>query len=157
MPIIYGIQLGTPGNSATNGSANTTSYTFSVKPGVRNVGLQSVYVIGKGAGLTAISGIAFRVLNYVTASTAGTATTPTPKDPGFQAAKAVVITGQTPGTGAATYHLAFGCGAAGPGGWVAPNPDSVIVAQGSGINSTDMMNQSGTTSLNYEWSAEIVE
>ena len=123
-----------------------------------SIGLGCVlYVLGKGAGLTAISGIVFRVVGFITASTAGTGITPTPKDPGMQAAKATVASGATTSGSTRTNHLCFGCGAAGPGGWVAPNPDSVIIAQGSGINSVDVLNASGTVSLNYEFSGEIVE
>lgn len=157
MPMVYGISLATAGNLATNGSANTESNTCSMKPGVRNVALQSLYVLGKGAGLTAISGIVFRVVSFVTASTAGTGITAAPKDPGMQAAKATVVSSATTAGSARTNHLCFGCGAAGPGGWVAPNPDSLIVQQGSGIGSTDVLNASGTVSLNYEFSGEIVE
>lgn len=156
MPMIYGISLATAGNLATNGSANTESPTCSIKPGTRNVGLQSLYVLGKGAGLTAISGIIFRVIGWATASTAGTGITPTPKDPGMQAAKATVISAQTVGA-TRINHLTFGCGAAGPGGWVAPNPDSLIYREGGNAGSTDVMNASGTVSLNYEFSGEIVE
>lgn len=154
--MIYGISLATAGNSSTNGSANTESATCSIKPGTRNVGLQSLYVLGKGAGLTAISGIIFRVIGWATASTAGTGVTPTPKDPGMQAAKATVVSGQTIGS-TRINHLTFGCGAAGPGGWVAPNPDSVIFREGGNAGSTDVMNASGTVSLNYEWAGEIIE
>jgi hypothetical protein len=156
MPMIYGISLATAGNTATSGTANTEVNTFSIKPGVRNVGLQSLYIVGKGAGLTAISGIVMRIVGWATASTGGVAVTPTPKDPGMQAAKAAVLSGATNGT-TRVNHLSIGCGAAGPGGWVAPNPDSVIYQQGGGAGSTDGLNASGTTGLNFEWSGEIVE
>ena len=118
MPMVYTISLATAGNSTA-----TTSETdvFFVKAGARNVALQSVYLIGKGAGLTAISGIAMRIIKWGTASTAGTSITPTPKDPGMQAAKATSASAPTSGT-TRTQHVVFGCGAAGPGGWVAPNP-----------------------------------
>jgi hypothetical protein len=157
MPMVYGLSLATAGNVTTSGSANTEVGTFSIKPGIRNAGLQALYVIGKGAGLTAISGIVHRIASFVTASTAGTGVTPAPKDPGMQAAKATVISGQTIAGSVRTNHLSIGCGAAGPGGWVAPNPDSLIVQQGGGISSADAINASGTTSLTFEWSAEMQE
>jgi hypothetical protein len=156
MPMVYSLSLATAGNVATNATPNTENETFFVKAGVRNVALQSCYVIGKGAGLTAISGISFRVIKFTTASTAGTAITPTPKDPGMQAAKHTSASAPTAGA-TRVNRLIFGCGAAGPGGWVAPNPDSVELLEGGGGLSIDLLNQSGTASLNFEWSAETVE
>jgi hypothetical protein len=156
MPMVYGISLATAGSLTTNGSANTETETYFVKAGTRNVGLQSMYVVGKGAGLTAISGIAFRIIRWGTASTAGTSLTPTPKDPGMQAAKATAASRPTSGT-TRINHLVFGCGAAGPGGWVAPNPDSIIYMEGSGAQSISCMDVSGTISLAFEFSGEIVE
>jgi hypothetical protein len=156
MPMVYGISLATAGNVATNATPNTENPTFSLKPGVRNVGLQAVYFTGKGAGLTAISGIVHRIVTWGTASTAGTGFTATPKDPGYQAAKVVGISAQTIGT-TRLNHLSIGHGAAGPGGWVSPNPDSVIISQGGGAGSIDALNVCGTASLNFEWSGEVVE
>jgi hypothetical protein len=156
VPMIYGVSLATPGSVTTNATPNTENNTFTCKPGVRNVGLQSLYLIGKGAGLTAISGIVARIVTWATASTGGTALTPTPKDIGMQAAKATVTSAATNGT-TRTNHLSIGCGAAGPGGWVAPNPDSIIYQQGGGAGSTDMLNASGSASLAFEWSGEICE
>jgi len=160
MPMIYTSSLATPGNSATSGSANTEVGTIALKTAAngRSVALQACYVIGKGAGLTAISGIGFRVMRVTTASTSGTATTPRPKDTGHQAATGTAVTGQTISTTGRTDHVIFGCGAAGPGGWVAPNPDSVILlAPAATIGSIDLLNVSGTVSLNYEFSIEHVE
>ncbi len=159
MPFIYDISLGTAGNTTTNASANTESATFSIKAGAANVGLKSMYVIGKGAGLTAISGIAHRLVHFATASTAGTAITPAPKDSrlqGLLAAKATVVSGQTVGT-TRTNKVIFGCGAAGPGGWVAPDVDSWESLIASGADSLDALNVSGTVSLPFEWSGEIAE
>jgi hypothetical protein len=122
----------------------------------RNVSLQSVYAIGKGAGLTALSGIAFRIIKWGTASTAGTAITPGPKDPGMQAAKATAASRPTSGS-TRTNRVVFGCGAAGPGQWVAPNQDSLIVAEAGSAFSISMLDISGTASLTFEFSAEIQE
>lgn len=156
MPMIYTLSPATPGNTATSGTANTEVDVFFMKAGVRNAALQAMYVLGKGAGLTAISGISFRVCKFATGSTAGTAITATPKDPGMQAAKQTAASAPTAGT-TRTNHVIFGCGAAGPGGWVAPNPDSVIQLEGGGAFSVDAFSVSGTSSLNFEWSAETIE
>lgn len=153
MPMVYTISVATAGNST---ATTTETDIFFVKAGVRNAALQSMYIVGKGAGLTAISGIAMRIIKWATASTGGTGITPTPKDPGMQAAKQTAASAPTSGT-TRTQHVVFGCGAAGPGGWVAPNPDSVILLEGGGAFSIDAMSISGTASLNFEWSAETVE
>lgn len=156
MPMVYSLSLATAGNLTTNGSANTETDAFFLKAGVRNAALQSVYVCGKAAGLTAISGISFRIIKFGTASTAGTGMTPTPKDPGMQAAKATAASRPTAGA-TRVNRIIFGCGAAGPGGWVAPNQDSLEMLEGGGALSIDMMDISGTISLNYEFSAEFQE
>ncbi len=165
MPMVYTSSLATPGNSACSGTPNTETCTFSIRPAAavpaRNVLLQAAYVIGKGAGLTAISGIVFRIIRATTATvtTGGVATTPNPKDAGMAAATATAVTGATTisSTGR-TNHVIFGCGAAGPGGWVAPNPDSVVaLLSASTVPSADIVAASGTASLNYEFSAEHME
>lgn len=156
MPLVYTVTPATPGDLTTNATPATETDAFFIKAGVRNVALQSVYVIGKGAGLTAISGIAFRLCKFTTASTSGTSITGEPKDPGMQACKFTAASRPTAGT-TRKNHVVFGCGAAGPGGWVAPNPDSVIQLEGGGALSIDMFDISGTASLKYEFSAEAVE
>lgn len=158
MPVVYDIALATEANVTTNATPATENNTFALKAGAAaNFALQSVYVIGKGAGLTAISGIAFRIVSWQTAGTAGTTITPTPKDTRVAAAKTTGSSAATIGTGTRLNHVLFGCGAAGPGGWVAPNPDSGIIGQGGTITSTELINASGTASLVFEWSGEIVE
>lgn len=154
--MVYSLSLATAGNLTTNATPNTETDAFFVKAGVRNVSLQSVYVIGKGAGLTAITGLSFRLIKFTTASTAGTGITPTPKDPGGQASKCAAASRPTAGA-TRVNRVVFGCGAAGPGGWVAPNPDSVELLEGGGALSIDMMDSAGLASMAYEFSAEVVE
>jgi hypothetical protein len=159
LPFVYDISLATPGNTTTNSSAGTANNTFSIKTGAANCALQSMYVIGKANGATSIAGIVHRIIHYATASTSGTGITPTPKDSRLQgvlAAKATVVSGATIGS-TATNKVVFGCGLAGPGGWVAPNPDSLESMIASGSDSLDALNASGVVSAPFEWSGEIVE
>ena len=149
--LVYKTSLATAGVLTTNGSANTETDAWFLKAGTRNAMLQSVSVIGRGGGLTAISGIAFRIIKFGTASTSGTSMTPAPADPGYQAAKATSASRPTAGSTRTNKHI-FGCGAAGPGGWVAENPDTMEVLEGSGALSLDMMDVSATVSLTYEFS-----
>jgi hypothetical protein len=154
--MVYSCSLATAGNLTTNGTPNTETDAFFLKAGVRNAALQSVQLIGKGAGLTAISGIVMRIVKFGTASTAGTGITPTPKDPGMQAAKATSASRPTAGS-TRVNRIITGCGAAGHGGWVAPNPDSMELLEGGGALSIDGMDASGTASLTYEFSFEFQE
>jgi hypothetical protein len=162
MPMVYTSSLATPGVSTTSGTGNTETDAIYLKPAsavpARNVGFQAAYVIGRASALTTISGIVFRIMRATTASTAGTATTPAPKDPGMQAATAVASTGGTASTTGRTNHVIFGCGAAGPGGWVAPNPDSLVLVTSAATQpSVDLLAASATASLTYEFSVEHVE
>lgn len=159
MPYVYESSLATAGNLTTNGTANTETETFRLNAVAngRNVGLQAVYAIGKGAGLTAISGIAFRIISWTTGATAGTAITPSPKDENGPAATATAASRPTAGT-TRINRVVFGCGAAGPGGWVAPNPDSLIsIRAAAAPRSIDALDVSGTVSLNFEISFEHQE
>ena len=57
MPMVYTSSLATAGNSACSGTPNTETRPFTIKYAAngRTVAVQAAYVIGKGAGLTAIS------------------------------------------------------------------------------------------------------
>lgn len=143
----------------TNGTANTTTdhlrfLTVAAAPAM----IQGVYVVGRGAGLTAISGISFRMLRFGTASTVGTAASVRPRDARAPAASTTAFTLPTIGA-TPTLQLAFGCGAAGPGGWVAPNPDSVIyLSAGGGANgNVDLVSGSGTILLGFDATFEHQE
>lgn len=160
MPFVYGVVPGAI--QTTNATPLTANDCAFVKPGsTRNVGIQAIYLQGRGAGLTAISGIQIRAEKWTTtASSAGTSVTPAPRDIGMQAAKATAaysVTTVTSGTGGPTLLLSIGCGAAGPGGWVAPNPDSVMIVEAAATQSIDLFCASGTASLSFEQSMEIVE
>lgn len=149
-------------NFTTSGTANTEVDHCFLKPGTRNLGVQSLTVGGKGAGLTSLSGIAYRLKKYpTTASSGGTAVTPSPKDVGMQAAKATcgmsASAGVTAGTGTAVFLGGCYSGAAGPGAWAALNPDSLPTLEGSDNKSIDLYTSSGTISLNFEFNLEHVE
>jgi len=160
---VYTSSLATPGVSTCSATPNTETGAISFKPPItlpaRIGSLQGVYVIGRANALTAISGIVFRICRMTTASTAGTGTTPNPKDKDAPAATMTAVTGQTISATGRTNHVIFGCGAAGPGGWVAPNPDScvMIVPVVTTAPSVDVVAASATASLTYEFSAEHTE
>jgi len=164
MPFVYNLSSKMLAeNFTTNGTANTETDHQFVKPGAtRAVMIIAIRVGGKGAGLTALSGIAFRVKTYpTTASAGGTAETPSPVDVRAPAAVATAgmsaSAGVTPGTGTATFNTALSCGASGPGGWVAPTPDAALVLDGNQTKSMDLYSSSGTVSLNFEESTDLQE
>lgn len=157
------------------GAANTTSFTSSgtpdtetdhwfLKPGTRNISLKSLLVGGKGAGLTQLSGIAYRLKKWFTTATAintGTALTPAPEDPGAQACKATSGTSTgaqfTAGTGGPTFQGGCTSGGASPGGWTAEDPDSAPTLEGSANQSFDLWVASGTASMKFEFNVKHVE
>src|SRR6267142_766400 len=112
----------------TNAVASTTNDCFFVKPGAtRAVWIKAIYPTGRGALLTSISGISYRLEKwFTTASSGGTGITPTPNSPGTQAAKhtaGFAAGAVTSGTGGPTLCLSLGSGATSPGNWIAPTMD----------------------------------
>jgi len=160
MPYVY--TIAPAALQTSNATPNTENDCLFIKPGsARTIALFRLLVHGKGAALTAISGITFRVRRwFTTASSSGTSITPTPSDYTVQAAKctaAYATATVTSGTGADTTALVVGCGAAGPGGWVAENPDAMIQLEAAVNRSIDVFNASGTASLNFEQSLGVQE
>lgn len=151
-------------NYTTSATPNTPIDMFFLKPGTRNIGVQRMQVQGKGAALTALSGIVYRLEKYpTTAAAGGSAVTPTPSDIGAQACKATAAYAATAGgnvtagTGTLVFLCMCGSGAAGPGGWVAANIDDNKTLEGSATQSADLFVASGTASLNYEVQIDHVE
>lgn len=157
MPLIYSCSPATRGSLSIT-SANSEFDGFQVRVSAsKNVGIQSFYVVGRGAGLTAISGISFCLISLTTPGAAGTAITPTPKGPSATAASATASSSPTLGATGRLNRIVFGCGAAGPGGWVAPNPDSVETQTGGAGTSMDLVALTGSTGMSFEFSSEIAE
>lgn len=160
MPV-YTSSLGTAGPTTGNAAETESPGTWSLKTASqgRNIYFQSMIVIGRASALTTISGMSFRILSFTTASTAGAAFTPTSKDvTANETASAVGVSGQTVSVTGRKQHIIFGCGAAGPGGYVAPNqPSLVVITPNATAPSIDGVQVSATASLKYEWSVEHME
>lgn len=160
MPI-YTSSLATAGPTTGNASETESPGTWSLKTASqgRNIYFQAMYVTGRASALTTISGMTFRIVSFTTASTAGTAFTPTSKDvTANETATAVGASGQTVSSTGRKQHVIFGCGAAGPGGYVAPNqPSLVVITPNATAPSVDAVQVSATASLKYEWSLEHME
>lgn len=146
----------------TNASVNTANDCFFVKPGaLRSVWVNAIYPEGRGALLTSISGISYRLEKWTTtASSGGTAITPTPNDPGYQAAQHTAgfsASAVTSGTGGPTLMLSVGSGATSPGNWFSPTIDMAYPLQAGENKSLDIFNVSGAASQTFEVSVGTVE
>lgn len=164
MPFCYHVDSAVVAtNFATHATPNQEIDAMFIKAGLRTASLLSMMVGGKGAGLTTISGIAYRLKRWpTTASSGGTAIVPIPRDEDGPAARTVAggaSAGVTSGTGTAVFVGGCMSGAAGPGGWVAENPDAApaLTASASPTKSIDLFTVSGTASLNYEAKLAIQE
>ena len=149
-----------------SGTPTTEIDVYSMKPGSSR--MTSVYAVrgqGRGAGLTALSGILLNFKDWTTGSTAGSTLTPTPNDKGNTVAAASVVrigTGGgvnavTPGTGGPLYRGGFGFGGSGSSGWTAANPDAALAMNAAYAGSLDIFSLSGTASLPYDFWVEHSE
>ena len=159
MAFVYGIEGAPATPYTTHATPNSEDPTLVIRQATRGVDLQALYVQGRGAALTAISGIGFRVRRWTTAGSGGTAITPAPRRIGTVASSAGAdkVTAITPGTVSGAYQLGFSCGAAGPGGWVAPNPDSMLHLEGGSSDEFSINSVCGVTAMAHHVSAEISE
>lgn len=160
MPMFYTIVPGAI--QTTNAAPLTANDCFFVKPGAtRTVWVKAIYPEGRGALLTSISGITYRLEKwFTTASSAGTAVTPSPNDPGYQASlhtSAWAVATVTSGTGGPTLMLSIGSGTTSPGNWIAPTLDDAYALAAAANSSLDIFNASGAASLNFELSVATVE
>ena len=145
----------------TNATPLTANDCFFISPGTRTCWVNAIYPTGRGASLTSISGITYRLENwFTTASSGGTALTPSKDDPGYQAAKhsaGWAVATVTSGTGGPTLKLSIGSGTTSPGNWIAPTIDQAYSLEGSATQSLDIFNAAGAASLNFELSVGVVE
>ena len=160
MPFIYMIPTHSVAAAfTTSATPDTEIDAMFVKPGTRTIALLAMRVGGKGAGLTALSGIAYRLKKYTTTSAAGgTAITPAPSDPGAQAAKMTAggaTAGVTVGTGGPVFQMGCTSGAAGPGAATAVTPDAAKTLEGAANQSIDLFVSSGTASMKYEAELDV--
>jgi hypothetical protein len=164
MPMVYGFDGAPATPYTTHATPNTEDPTLVLRGGARNADVQAIYVQGRGASLTAITGIGYRIRRWTTAGTGGTAVVGSPRRAmGAGVFTACLITAAdkvsaiTAGTVSGVYQLAFSCGAAGPGGWVAPNPDSTICIEGGSSDELDINSVCGVTAMAHHVSAEVAE
>ena len=151
---------------ATSGSAGTAIDFFFLKSGAgAKSAIYNLRAQGRGAGLTALTGVSLNLRNWTTASTGGTAMTATPNSlAGAVACQATAAAGAAGGTGAVTagsgggtYRGGMGMGGSGPGGWVAANPDAAIEQAAGSAGSVDWYSIAGVASMNFDFWLEFQE
>jgi hypothetical protein len=160
MPMFYTLVPGAI--QTTNATPLTANDCFFITPGAtRTFWVKAIFPEGRGAQLTSISGITYRLEKwFTTASSGGTALTPSPNDPGYQAAKQTAgwaVATVTSGTGGPTLMLSIGSGTTSPGNWIAPTLDDAYSLPAAAASSLDIFCASGTASLNFELSVGTVE
>jgi len=146
----------------TNAAANTTNDALFIAPGsLRGFGISAIYPVGRGANLTNISGISYRLQKWTTtASSGGTAITPTPKEAGYSAASETAgysAGAVTPGTGGPTLVMSIGSGTTSPGNWQVRTYDEAPRLYAGETKSLDIFNVASAVSLSYEMSIDTFE
>ena len=161
MPFVYAIGLPASVASLTTcGTTNVELAALAMRQATRNFDVQAMYASGFANAATSISGIAFRARRWTTAGSGGTAITPAPRRIGTTAATTAasnsggaITVGNTDGS----TQAAFGCGASGPGGWVAPDIDSRITVEAGSSDEILVYSIATPTALPFQVSTEIVE
>ncbi len=154
---VYGI---TPeADQATSATPDTLDAYLALRETSQSVWLQSVLLTGKGAALTALTGISHRLRHWTTVGTSGDAVTPEPARPGHPAAKTLVVDGAySEGTVSGATKLAIGHGASGPGGWMARNDEARKVLEADSVDEWSFSSiTSGAVAMKFDFYAEICE
>jgi hypothetical protein len=159
MPFVYRVGAGNTSYS-THATPSTEDAVLALKQATRGFMVQAFSASGRGAGLTALSGISFASKRWTTAGSGGTALTPVPVDDRAPAAATTAAdkqTALTPGTTSGAIVCGFGCGVSSQGGWVARDPDSMIRVDAGTADEISTYSICGTASIPFVLSAEIVE
>lgn len=161
MPFVYGVEQAPATPYTTHATPNTEDPTIVLRnpATTRGFDVQAIFCLGRASAATTISGIGYKVRRWTTAGSGGTTVTPAPRRIGTTAANAAVdkASAITAGTVSGAYQLGFGCGKAGPGGWVARDADSCIHVEGNSGDELDINSVAGEASLLHSLGCEITE
>lgn len=159
MPFVYAVEGAPATPYATHATPNTEDPTLVLRQAVRGFNIVAILVQGRGVQLTSITGIGYRLRRWTTVGTGGTAVVPNPRRVGTTASTTAAdkVSAITAGTVSGAYQAAFGCGAAGPGGWVARDEDSKIHVEGTSADEIDINSVCGVASMLHHVSADIEE
>jgi hypothetical protein len=160
MPFVYVVAgLAANASYATHATPSTEDPTLVMRQTTRGFDLNAVYANGRANAATTISGISYLARRWTTAGSGGTAVTPAPRRIGTTASTVCAdkATAITPGTVSGAIQLAFGCGKAGPGGWVARDDDSKVHLEAGGSDELNINSLCAEASQSHYVSAEIAE
>lgn len=153
MPCFYSVVPGA--TQTTNATGGTENDCLFIKPGsTREVYVCGIFPAGKANASTTISGITQRLKKWTTtASSAGTAITPSPNNTGFRAAihtAGYSASAVTSGTGGPTLLASFGTGTSTPGPWWTDNLDNAYDLDAAATQSIDVFCSSPAASQVFE-------
>ena len=159
MPFVYGVEQSTATPYTTHATPNTEDPTLVLRQTARNCDIQAIFCLGRAAAATTISGIGYKVRRWTTVGSGGTTVTPAPRRVGTTASTVCVdkASAITAGTVSGAYQIGFGCGKAGPGGWVARDADSAITLEAGSADEIDINSVAGEASLLHSVGCEIAE
>lgn len=159
MSFVYHVEQSPATPYTTNATPNTEDPTLVLRQTTRNVDVQAIFCLGRAAAATTISGIGYKVRRWTTAGSGGTTVTPAPRRIGTTASTVAVdkASAITAGTVSGAYVLGFGCGKAGPGGWVARDQDSTLNLEAGSADEFDINSIAGEASLLHSVGCEISE
>lgn len=159
MPFVYAIDGAPATPYSTSATPNVEDPTLVLRQVTRGFELQAINAHGRGAGLTTLIGIGYRVRRWTTAGSGGTAITPAPRRIGTTAATTAAdkVTAITPGTVSGAYQLSLGCGGAGPGAWAARDKDSCVFVEAGSSDELNINSVCGVASVLHHVACEIVE
>ena len=146
-------------SQTTSASADTLDAYMALRETSQAVWMSLWTSVGKGAALTALTGIVHRLRLWTTVGTGGDSVTPQPARPGTPAAKTLCVDGgYTEGTVSGATVLSFGHGATGPGGWAARDGAAKKVLEADSVDEWSFNSiQAGTVAMNFEDYGEIEE
>jgi hypothetical protein len=159
VPFVYGNASAPGAPYTTSATPNVEDPTVVLRQITRGFDLQGIAVHGRGAALTTMAGIGYRVRRWTTAGSGGLAMSASPRRIGTTPTtnvldKSIAI---TPGTVSGAYQLSFGCSGAGPGGWYASSQAVAIHVEGGGSDELDVNSVGGVASMPHEVMVETVE
>lgn len=159
MPFVYTVAGLAANASYSVASANTEDPTLALRQATRGFDVQGVYGNGRANVATTISGISYIGRRWTTVGTGGTAVTPNPRRIGTTAATTAAdkATALTQGSVSGAIQFSFGCGKAGPGGWVARDADSTCHVEAGSADEIAINALSAEASVSHYVWAEIVE
>lgn len=159
MPFVYHVEQAPATPYASHATPNTEDPTLVLRQTTRNCDVNAIFCLGRAAAATTISGIGYKVRRWTTVGTGGTTVTPAPRRIGTTASTVCVdkASAITAGTVSGAYVLGFGCGKAGPGGWVARDSDSALNLEAGSADEFDINSVAGEASLLHSVGCEIAE